>query len=212
MRVAAIRTEDITVRQWELLYQQLSETRRRRADGIRSLERHRESIAAGALLESLLRHQGVPEPFSYRASSQGKPYLDGKGAETRLAVHFSVTHTKGLAAVAVGEMPVGVDAERIRPYPVKVAERYFPAAERTDLARGDDAAFYRVWTGKEALAKLMDIPLLEVLRQPEAETENIRRHTWQIEDWIITLCEEKGEMSGEEETCIELLTAGELLL
>ena len=213
MRAAVIRTEDITERQWELLYGQLSEARRQKADRIHLLAHRRESIAAGALLEWLLRQQGEEPPFFYCASANGKPFLIGRDGERKTGVYFSITHTKGLAGAVVGEVPVGLDAERIRPYPAKVAARYFSPAEQKLLEEGNTAAFYRLWTKKEALAKLLDLPLLQVMERPEDEPKHIRWHIRQVEEWVVALCEEREDAPGERKTGaeVEVLTAGELL-
>ena len=96
MRAAVIRTEDITERQWELLYGQLSEARRQKADRIHLLAHRRESIAAGALLEWLLRQQGEEAPFFYCASANGKPFLIGRDGGRKTAASGSFRMADGI--------------------------------------------------------------------------------------------------------------------
>lgn len=210
MRAAVIRTEDITERQWELLYGQLSEARRQKADRIHLLAHRRESIAAGVLWNGCCGSREKRPPFSIAASANGKPFLIGRDGERKTGVYFSITHTKGLAGAVVGEVPVGLDAERIRPYPAKVAARYFSPAEQKLLEEGNTAAFYRIWTKKEALAKLLDLPLLQVMERPEDEPKHIRWHIRQVEEWVVALCEEREDAPGERKTGaeVEVLTAG----
>ncbi len=56
---------------------------------------------------------------------------------------------------AVGNIPIGIDAERIRPYPKSVL-RKITDRERLYIQKSDrqDEAFMRVWTMKEAMIKL----------------------------------------------------------
>jgi 4'-phosphopantetheinyl transferase len=90
-------------------------------------------------------------PISYTAS--GKPVLVDH------PLHFNVTHTHGLALVAVGGARVGVDVERVRAVPdaAGLVERFFSPAERDAYralpADRRAAAFYRGWVCKEAVIK-----------------------------------------------------------
>ncbi len=86
--------------------------------------------------------------FAY--GSLGKPYL-----REWPDIHFNISHTKGLAVCAVGRTSVGIDAEKIKPYPKSVLRKmteaeccYIRNSERSN------EAFMRVWTMKEAMIKL----------------------------------------------------------
>ena len=65
-------------------------------------------------------------------------------------LYLSISHSRGLAACAVADRPVGLDVELVRPAPRRVWEHLSPE-ERSHAA--DDAAFFRLWTAKEALLK-----------------------------------------------------------
>lgn len=75
----------------------------------------------------------------------GKPRLDGDRPG------FSLTHAGDLVGVAVHDGPVGLDVERARPLPdlAGMAAHACSPAETV----GDEAAFFRLWTRKEALLK-----------------------------------------------------------
>lgn len=80
----------------------------------------------------------------------GKPYLSN-----HLDIHFNLSHTAGLVACAAGSRPVGIDAEKIRPFPRAVLRKltekeriYIQSSER------QDEDFMRVWTMKEACIKM----------------------------------------------------------
>ncbi len=74
-------------------------------------------------------------------------------------MHFNVTHTDGVAVLALARRRVGVDVEIVRPVRDAdgLVERYFSPAECAayrelpEAARG--AAFFRGWTSKEAVIK-----------------------------------------------------------
>ena len=95
--------------------------------------------------------------FAYRAA--GKPELADPHPP---GAYFNVTHSQGLAIIAVGrERPLGVDLERVRPeFAVDaIAARFFSAREQEAL-RGlpsaeRPAAFFRCWTRKEAFIKAL---------------------------------------------------------
>jgi 4'-phosphopantetheinyl transferase len=92
-----------------------------------------------------------------RTAKGGKPELDP--AQAPPGLHISLSHTRGLAACAVGRpYALGIDAEAWRePAPIEIAERYFAPAESrlvADLAPEErPSAFYRLWTLKEAYLK-----------------------------------------------------------
>ena len=116
-------------------------------------------VAAHALLRTMLsRHVSIaPAEWRFGKAEGGKPVLDP--AQAPAGLHFSLTHTRGLAACAVGRShALGIDAEVWRePAPIELAERYFAAVEARLLANlapdERSSAFYRLWTLKEAYLK-----------------------------------------------------------
>jgi phosphopantetheinyl transferase len=85
-------------------------------------------------------------------SDNGKPYLQG------VPFHFSFSHCKGYAAVAVSDTdPIGIDIEIIHPRILKVAHKFLNDAEKAmiaPLAEKDQLkqlAFF--WAAKEAMYK-----------------------------------------------------------
>ena len=113
-------------------------------------------LTRGTLRRLLARYLGrKPETIRFGYEAQGKPYLDG---ERHLS--FNVSHTDGLALIGIARgRRIGVDVEMAnREIEVeKLAERFFSESERRDLKRlrSDElrAAFFRVWTRKEAYIK-----------------------------------------------------------
>ncbi len=91
---------------------------------------------------------GGPMPETAR-SEFGKPYFpDGRFA-------FSLSHARSIAACAVSDRPVGVDAEVFRPLRPGLAARVLNEPELDWFTRrgGGDETLLTLWTCKEALVK-----------------------------------------------------------
>lgn len=87
---------------------------------------------------------------SWCIAPNGKPYLASGH------VHFSLTHTSHLIAVAVDTTaPVGFDAEVVGPHASTLAQRVCSSAECAQIAADPDPndALIRFWCAKEAAVK-----------------------------------------------------------
>ncbi|MFT4106484.1 MAG: 4'-phosphopantetheinyl transferase superfamily protein [Lacrimispora sp.] len=135
----------------------------------------REKRQAEHLLGKRLLYQGlkevygiVPEPEDQLVilkGEHGKPYLKDFSH-----IHYNISHTKGLAACGLGGSSLGVDVERIRPFPESVAERVFSSAEKRRMKelpeKERDSYFFRMWTLKESYVKALGcgitVPLADI--------------------------------------------------
>ena len=117
----------------------LSEERREKALRIRREDARLRSIGAGLLL----REAGIASPFSY--GGHGKPYIPG-------GVHFSLSHSGELCALAVCGAPIGLDAEKIAPVR-RAAARALTDEEREFMETDPERRFAYLWTRKEAVLK-----------------------------------------------------------
>ena len=129
----------------------VSEKRREKIGRLRNDDARTASLFAALLARMAVSgFSGVPSgALSFDVSEKGKPYCLNAGCE------FSVSHTKGMIVCAVSPVPVGADAELIKPPPEKVA-KYFTEREREYIFSGGMTAgrFFRVWTRKEAYGKM----------------------------------------------------------
>lgn len=99
-------------------------------------ERH----AVGRLLKNAL---GATN-YSHRAD--GSPYIEHLGRE------ITISHCKGIAAIAVGYSErIGLDIERMRPTLYRVRRKYLSVQEM--YMCNDDQALLAAWTVKEAVYK-----------------------------------------------------------
>jgi 4'-phosphopantetheinyl transferase len=133
----------------------LSAEERQRASSFIFAEDRRRFIVGRARLRQVLgRYTAMPpKALRFCYGAHGKPAL----APSRSAPCFNLSHSAGMAALAIADCAVGIDIEKVRPINRAVAERFFSARENAALRglRGADwrDAFYRCWTRKEAVVK-----------------------------------------------------------
>jgi 4'-phosphopantetheinyl transferase len=150
-------------------------------------------LCARALLRrSLSACAGGVPPGVWRfaaAREGGRPEIVAPASPLR----FSVSHTRGLALVAVAlAREIGADVERIPgEVPADVVERTFTAAERAAFAatpasrRGE--RFAAIWTLKEAYAKALGLGLALELERigfdlgPPRIAEGADEASWHLE-------------------------------
>lgn len=151
---------DITSGALKILAATLSPDEKERA-GKFKFEKHRNRFIAGrGVLRRILGEyvQAKSETLRFSCSANGKPALADEFASG--GIHFNLAHSEDLALVAVTRIGViGVDVECIRTIKEmdRLVVRFFSERE-TELfgkVRPDEkpAAFFNLWTRKEALLK-----------------------------------------------------------
>lgn len=96
------------------------------------------ALGRDAFLKEAFGREHIPLPGVLPRTPNGKPYLPG--------IFFSLTHTEGLVALAIGKEQVGLDAER------RTAKQYAALSRRlTERERAED--LFELWTAKEAYVK-----------------------------------------------------------
>lgn len=108
--------------------------------------------------------------WEFSHNSHGKPaplcLVDGKGNITRL--HFNISHSENILALAVlMNRNIGIDVEVVRPEIdfLSVAKLHFDPESLQMLCSVQPSKisqlFYRLWTRKEALAKLEGVGIAQ---------------------------------------------------
>jgi 4'-phosphopantetheinyl transferase len=146
----------------------LSDAERERAERMRSAAwRHDFVLAHYATRVILARYSGTdPAALEFQRGAHGKPTAPGHA-------EFSLSHTDGLALVAVSAAEVGVDVETTAQTSLAdgLIPRCLTAGERAAVERAADngttTAFLRYWTAKESYLKGLGIGLNEPLRNVE---------------------------------------------
>ncbi len=144
----------------------LNEAERARSSRFMTALLRQRFTAARARLRSLLgTHLGRdPGSLVFVENEFGKPRL-----VDRPDIHFSLSHSQDRALLAVSEgLEVGADLEGVRSVDhLGLARRYFHPNEVAAIERHADpqAAFFQIWTLKEAVVKALgtglSIPLDE---------------------------------------------------
>jgi 4'-phosphopantetheinyl transferase len=143
------------------LFARLDAAERARAERF-VFEQHRRRFTAarGLLRETLAEELGLdPGGLRFEYAARGKPSLAaGQGAGLR----FNLSHSEDRLLIAIGrELELGVDIERVRDdiEHDAIARRFFSEAERAALlaqpVASRAAAFFVIWTRKEAYIKLL---------------------------------------------------------
>ena len=116
-----------------------------------------------------------PRKLVFQRTDRGKPLLDP--VKHPSAPQFNLTHTAGLAAIAISHSDVGVDAETVlrNGTEMDVASRFFSRHEVQDIAARPLAEharrFLTYWTLKEAFLKAEGWGLVDDLDQFEFHIE-----------------------------------------
>ena len=118
-----------------------------------------QSAAARALLQTALeRDYEIKGPVELITDAPGKkPYLKNSKLQT------SITHTAGLVACAVSNVPVGIDAQAGRPIKEGLPKRVMSPQELSGYDRRE-STFFRLWTHKESALKQLGLGLAGGMR------------------------------------------------
>ena len=159
-------------RQVQAYQRLLTQNELARAQKFKSAEKREEYIVTRGLLRQVLAQvAGLSlAGIDFHPGAHGKPLLER--ARFGESVAFNVSHTQGLALVALAAHGrLGVDLERVRTevaWP-RLAQRYFSAAEcralRSHTGETARRAFFSCWTRKEAFVKALGAGVSYGLRE-----------------------------------------------
>lgn len=101
-------------------------------------------------------------------NEHGKPYLEN-------GPYFSISHCKHAIAVAVSEIPIGIDIERIRTAKPDLVAYTMNEEEQNEIwaAESPDIAFTRLWTQKEAVLKMQGTGIISDIKNTLADIHRI---------------------------------------
>ncbi len=155
------------------LYQQMLSPDELARAGKFHFDRDRKRFITGrGLLRSILGRYLDREPrqIQFKYGARGKPTLGGYAGDEPL--HFNLAHSDDLMLLALTRgCAVGVDVERLRTLDgaEDIAERFFSALESSRLRALPNikkpAAFFNLWTRKEAWLKATGEGIAESLNQ-----------------------------------------------
>lgn len=141
----------------------LTDDERTRAENMTSQAARQAYVASQSALREVLSGytRTLPQEVEIVRAPRGKPML----ASSSRKVEFNVSHSGDWGVVAIAHTEVGVDVEQVRPRrtSTRLADRFMTAGERELLrlraeSQGD-AAFFVVWSRKEAYLKAVGFGL-----------------------------------------------------
>lgn len=131
-----------------------------------------------------------PADWSFAEGENGKPHITGPHGAP--CFHFNLSHTEGLAAIAVTrDAEVGIDVELVHGiYDEQLARTCFTPTELKWIGEAGAARqldrFFDLWTLKEAYLKArgtgLSTPLQELTVRPDAQTSAVIEFTSRIDD------------------------------
>ncbi len=166
IRLTAIR--EIPEKDFSIASLPFGENEKERLAKIKNGARLSESLSALKCLFELTKD--VSAPLDIRRSEYGKPFFESQAAPS-----FSLSHSKGFAAAAIAEANLGLDIEVIekRTRLDRIADRFFDPTELRLFIEsgGEPSEFFRLWTKKEAEAKLLGTGLSYTRKRGEEKKE-----------------------------------------
>lgn len=133
-------------------------------------ERGQRELAYRLLALALEREYGLAAVPEIAREPGGKPFFPG-----RPDICFNLSHSYGAAVCALHDKPVGVDVEKLRPAPRRLADGM------------EDEAFFRLWTAREATVKRQGEGIGALLRPMEPDPL-CRRLEGVLKGYIVTVC------------------------
>ncbi len=122
-------------------------------------------------------------------SINGKPFLPGD------KVHFNLTHSKNITALAVGKSEVGFDCESLDGKARPAVLQRFTKSEQAEISSLAD--FYSHWTARESYIKYLGESLAAIWRKVEfrsgniyflGEKKDVKILQFRIENYIFSIC------------------------
>ena len=124
----------------------LSQGEEERLMMLHSEKKQREFLA----IRYLLREAQQPTTALYY-TPEGKPQLEGQ--------YISISHSHDFVMIALSPDPIGIDIERCTPRILRLAPRFTPWQAPSDMDELTQIqAYTQLWTIKEALYKVTDLP------------------------------------------------------
>lgn len=177
------------------LLNKVSSSRRDKCLRYRHITDRKRSLYSALLLRMLLCDTLCcsNSKLKFMLDERGKPFL-----ASHQGLQFSISHTSGAIAAAVGVERVGIDAEKIIEPPYTIVDTVFSPREKMRLANAAESikanTFYEVWTKKEALLKFHGTGMMDAIQTvcTEAAEAAHEFYVWCTADIQFACCTEKG--------------------
>lgn len=155
-----------------------------RAGRYKKEDDRKKSFICYNLLKNALENDYGISSFELLFSEKGKPYL-----KDRNDIFFSISHSKRCCVCVISDREIGVDAEEIKPFSQRLAEKVCSENELLKIENSPDKAreFTKIWTMKESFIKMTGEGFSHGLK--EADTTKAEFFTEEKESLFISVCE-----------------------
>lgn len=182
------RIQDYTPEQIAQWMDELPEWRRKQALAFKHDAGQRQSLLAYRLLcQGLREAYAITEQPTFVYGAHGKPYLQTKNPSRP---HFSLSHCREAVACVIDESPCGIDIECTERKVTDSIIRYSMDETEQALIRQSDNprhAFLRLWTRKEAVAKLLGTGLQANRMKDLLTSGHYHIETREAERWVMSV-------------------------
>lgn len=136
----------------------------------------------------LSRYYNMPNPVINK-SINGKPFIEGR------KLHFNLTHSRELTALAVGKKRVGLDAESLSGKARPAVLNKFTDREKEEIFSSPD--FYAHWTARESYIKFYGETLAALWRKVEyyrgkiyfcGKETDARIRQLELDGYVLSVC------------------------
>ena len=184
--------EDCTWDSVQAMLPMVSEQRRAQALQYKHAFGQYACLKSYLMLQDLLRERyNIEGDLLFSYNEYGKPELDLRAANEAGCTpkpYFSISHCKQAIAVAVADIPVGIDIETLRHPSESLIEKTMNEQEQEQIAAADsmDEMFTALWTRKEAVLKYLGTGIVDDLHNVLSNTNNFSISTFRASP--TTLC------------------------
>lgn len=170
--IAVVRTDGLDPKVYDTV---ISERRKERIANARTESIAKQLLGAELAFLAAAKHLGIPAEYGYLPD--GRPHPKDEG------YYMSLTHTEGLAACVIADVPVGIDAERER--------KIVPGLARKILAPNETGDLREVWVKKESYLKRTGEGIRRSMTGFSVKEIDGYLHTFYMDAYYISVCTEE---------------------
>ncbi len=142
-------------------------------------------FSQGFAKEIISKEYNIPkQELIFSVTESGKPYC-----KSHKKIHFSLSHSKSILALAIDETPIGIDIEHIRQANENLIERVCAENEKKLIfsKENPDKAFTEIWTKKEAYLKALGTGIDRELKKVDTTDEKLNFFTSSEGEFIFSV-------------------------
>lgn len=176
--------ENLSEKELSEIIENLPQSVKERAGRYKKEDDRKKSFICYNLLKTALEKDYGINDFELFFSEKGKPYI-----KDRNDIFFNISHSKRCCVCVVSDKEIGVDAEDIRPFSQRLAEKVCSEDELREIENSSDKAreFTKIWTMKESFIKMTGEGFSHGLK--EADTTKTKFFSEEKDGCFISVCE-----------------------